>query len=47
MAKIYSTEQKAFHKMTPKKETISFLLNYSRALKVLETKLGKLEIIVN
>jgi hypothetical protein len=32
MAKIYSIKKLATPKMSPKKETISFLLNYSKAL---------------
>ena len=40
MAKIYSTNSLAILKMIPKKETISFLLNYSKALRII--KVGKL-----
>lgn len=40
MAKIYSTNQLAASKMLPKKETISFLLNYSKALRMI--KVGKM-----
>jgi len=47
MAKIYSKKQKTFPGMTPKKETISFLLNYSKSLTIINTQLGKLEIIKN
>lgn len=43
MTKFYSDTQKSL----PKKETISFLLNYSRSLKIIKTKAGKFEIIVN
>jgi len=47
MAKLYTKEKLATKEMLPKKETISFLLNYSKALKV--TKVGKLsfEMIAN
>lgn len=42
MAKLYTKEEKlASKKMVPKKETISFLLNYSKALSI--TKVGKLK----
>lgn len=34
MAKIYTTKPLAASKMLPKKETISFLLNYSKALTI-------------
>ena len=40
MAKLYSKKKLAPKKMLPKKETISFLLNYSKALSI--TKVGKL-----
>lgn len=38
MAKLYSKKKKANPKMSPKKETVSFLLNYSKALSI--TKVG-------
>ncbi|MCG2611860.1 hypothetical protein LZZ90_10120 [Flavobacterium sp. SM15] len=38
MAKLYSKKKKATPKMSPKKETVSFLLNYSKALSI--TKVG-------
>lgn len=47
MAKIYSSKPKAFRKKNPKKETVSFLLNYSKSLTIVETQIGKLEIIKN
>jgi len=40
MAKIYSEKKLAVTEMLPKKETIDFLLNYSKALKIVKT--GKL-----
>jgi hypothetical protein len=40
MAKLYSKKKLANQEMLPKKETISFLLNYSKALSI--TKVGKL-----
>lgn len=48
MAKLYSKEKLATQKeMLPKKETVSFLLNYSKALSI--TKVGnmKFETIAN
>ena len=40
MAKLYSKKKKANPEMSPKKETVNFLLNYSKALSV--TKVGGL-----
>jgi hypothetical protein len=40
MAKLYSKKKNATPKMAPKKETISFLLSYSKALNI--TKVGDL-----
>ena len=47
MAKLYSKEKLATKNMLPKKETIAFILNYSKALSI--TKVGKMsfEIIAN
>lgn len=47
MAKLYSKKKLAINRMLPKKETISFILNYSKALRI--QKVGNLtfEIIVN
>jgi hypothetical protein len=42
MAKIYSKKTLATPKMEPKKETVSFLLNYSKAFSYL--KVGKMRI---
>lgn len=47
MAKLYSNKTPKTQKMMPKEETISFLLNYSKALTVLESKNNKFEIIAN
>jgi len=39
MAKLYPTDSKINNsKMNPKKETVSFLLSYSKSFCVLETK---------
>ena len=40
MAKLYSKKKKASPEMSPKKETVNFLLNYSKALTI--TKVGGL-----
>lgn len=36
MAKLYSKKKLASPEMLPKKETISFLLNYSKALSIVK-----------
>lgn len=47
MAKIYSKKSVANSNMKPNKETISFLLNYSKALSFLKVGGVKIEIIAN
>ena len=47
MAKIYSEKKLAVPEMLPKKETVNFLLNYSRALKIVKTKEFIFETIAN
>ncbi|MEY4432660.1 MAG: hypothetical protein RLZZ44_790 [Bacteroidota bacterium] len=47
MAKIYSKKSFIAPKMKPKKEVISFLLNYSKALKVVKTEQATYEFIAN
>ncbi len=47
MAKIYSQKTLVTNSMKPKKETISFLLNYSKALSVLKVNTKSFEIIAN
>ena len=47
MAKIYFKKTLAIPTMKPKKETISFLLNYSKALSVIKGKTMSFEIIAN
>jgi hypothetical protein len=47
MAKIYSSKTLVNPSMKPKKETISFLLNYSKALSVVKCKGVNYEIIAN
>jgi len=46
MAKLY-LPKKIETKMLPKKETINFLLNYSRALQIIKTKNHTFEYILN
>jgi hypothetical protein len=47
MAKIYSQKKLVINTMKPKKETISFLLNYSKALSVIKVNDISFEIIAN
>lgn len=47
MAKLYTKEKNATQKMLPKKETISFILNYSKALRVVKVGEEKIEIVTN
>lgn len=47
MAKIYSKKQLAAPEMLPKKETVDFLLSYSKALKIVKTENGTFETIAN
>lgn len=48
MAKIYSEKKLAApKKMLPKKETVNFILNYSKALKIVKTENGTYENIAN
>ena len=47
MAKLYSKKKLAAQKMKPKKETISFLLNYSKALSTYKVGNVSIEIIAN
>jgi hypothetical protein len=46
MAKLYSKNPKS-EKLNPKDETISFILNYSKALKVVSYKNIKFETLLN
>ena len=47
MAKLYSKKRVEAPKMEPKTETISFLLNYSKALKIMKIEEKVFEIVVN
>lgn len=47
MAKIYSKKNVVIKNMKPKKETISFLLNYSKALSVIKIDNKSFEFIAN
>ena len=47
MAKIYTKKSEITTDLKPKKETISFLLNYSKALNYLKVNGRKIEVIAN
>lgn len=47
MAKIYFKKTLVTNTMKPKKETISFLLNYSKALSIIKGSTMSFEIIAN
>ncbi len=47
MGKIYSKKALASKNLNPKKEVVSFLLNYSRALTVVKIEDKNFEIIAN
>ena len=47
MEKIYSNSSKMNKKKNPKDETVSFILNYSKALSVINYKKMKFEALLN
>lgn len=47
MAKIYSKKALASKNLKPKKEVVSFILNYSKALTVVKIEDNNFEIIAN
>jgi hypothetical protein len=47
MAKLYSKKTLASTKMLPKKETVNFLLNYSKALKIVKMGNMNFELLAN
>ncbi|WP_169630190.1 hypothetical protein [Flavobacterium humi] len=47
MAKLYTKKKKATPKMLPKKETVNFLLNYSKALRIVKIGDVNFETIAN
>lgn len=47
MAKLYSENPKKDKKLNPKDETISFILNYSKALSVINYKNLEFEALLN
>ncbi|HEX9828068.1 MAG TPA: hypothetical protein VGA80_15825 [Flavobacteriaceae bacterium] len=47
MAKLYSETPKRIETLNPKEETINFLLNYSKALSVINCNKMKFEALLN
>ena len=47
MAKLYSKKALANTKMLPKKETITFILNYSKALNIVKIGNHNFEVMAN
>ena len=50
MGKIYfkkSSKEETFNQLRPKEETVQFLLNYSKALRVTKLKKMKFEMLLN
>ncbi len=47
MAKLYIKDSKHFETLKPKEETVNFLLNYSRALSVINCNKLKFEALLN
>jgi hypothetical protein len=47
MAKLYTKKKNATPKMLPKKETVNFILNYSKALRIDKIGEGTFETILN
>jgi hypothetical protein len=47
MAKLYSAYPKKSNNLNPKEETVGFLLNYSKALRVIHYKNLKFEALQN
>ena len=47
MAKIYSKKKNSTPKMLPKKQTVNFILNYSKALRIDKIGAGVFETILN
>ena len=47
MAKLYSKKRKSIKEMKPSKETVSFILSYSQAMKIVKVGNLTFETIVN
>ena len=47
MPKLYAEGSTKMNKLQPKKETVDFILNYSKALKVIKLKNTKIKLLQN
>lgn len=47
MPKLYAESSKKMNDLKPKKETIEFILNYSKAFEVMKLKKMKIEMLKN
>jgi hypothetical protein len=47
MAKLYTKKAKTTQKMLPTQETVNFILNYSKALKIVKVGNENVELITN
>ncbi len=47
MAKLYTKKTSRFSKIMPKKETVNFILSYSRDLKIIKVDGKKIELVTN
>lgn len=47
MAKLYTKKKNEAQKMLPKKETVNFILNYSKALRIVKVGEENIEIVKN
>ncbi len=47
MAKLYTKKTKSTQKMLPKQETVNFILNYSKALKIVKVGNENVELNAN
>ncbi len=47
MPKLYAEGSTQMNTLQPKKETVDFILNYSKALKVIKLKKMKIELLQN
>ncbi len=47
MAKLYTKQNLAISKMNPSKETVNFIINFSKAFKIIKVGNKKFEFIAN
>ncbi|ANO48210.1 hypothetical protein HUE46_00360 [Flavobacterium columnare] len=47
MEKLYTNKAPQFPKIMPKRETVNFILSYSKALKIIKIEGNKFELVTN